>query len=80
MKKLIAILLLLALLLCGCGDRKDSRFKLIDYGGWYKVYVDLETGVEYIRREAGGGIEPLLDSYGRPYIYPAFDSREDRLP
>lgn len=80
MKRIITFFLcvLFAFALTGCGDGQESRFKLIEVGDWYNVYVDLETGVEYIRR--GSDIEPLIDSYGRPYIYPAFDSREDRLP
>lgn len=46
----------------------DSRWRL-------DVLVDLETGVEYMR--FGNRIQPVIDSYGKPYIYPAFDARED---
>ena len=81
MKRIITILLALvmAVLLCGCGDTAHSdRMMLIATNDAGAIYVDQETGVEYIK--SGTEIEMLVDSYGNPYIYPAFDAREDRLP
>lgn len=86
-KTTIAILLLLALLLCGCGhkeypitDGHGKRFERIYYDSATNiaVYVDMETGVEWARTSES--FRPIPDSYGNPYIYPAFDAREDRLP
>lgn len=89
MKKLIAFLLFLALaatILCGCGwnhsisanENNDGRMLLIYNDGFSSILVDTETGVEYISR-ANCGTCVMVDSYGNPYIYPAFDAREDRL-
>lgn len=82
MKKLIAFLLLLiiaATLLCGCGKSEEhsDRFITVDRETYFEIVVDTETGIEYFRQYTGG-ICPLIDSYGNPYIYPAFDAREDR--
>ena len=90
MKKLIAFLLFLALtatLLCGCGwnkvtamtENNDGRMMLIYNDGFSRVFVDTETGVEYFS-VARDGTCVMIDRYGNPYIYPAFDAREDRLP
>ena len=71
-------------LLCGCGKTADTdapdghgkRFQTI-YTDWnLNVLVDMETGVEYMR--FANRIQPLIDSYGKPYLYPAFDAREDK--
>lgn len=86
-KKLIAWLLVLALLaalvyiLClRAGEPAGtlaSRFKVVYDDSAYRVIVDMRTGVEYIWTPRGG-ICALLDSYGNPVLYPAFDAREDR--
>lgn len=88
MKKTIAFLLLLtiaATLLCGCGhadtdtlDGHGKRFQTIytDQRWNLNVLVDMETGVEYIRFT--NRIQPLIDSYGNPLLYPGFDAREDK--
>lgn len=90
MKKLIAFLLLLiiaATLLCGCAketaissEGHGKRFEriYIHTADLFRVYVDTETGVEYVFSD--GTFRPLIDSYGNPYIYPAYDAREDKLP
>ena len=83
MKKLIAILLLLALLLCGCGksslnvkEHHGKRFERIAEYDDCDILVDMETGVEYCRY--GYWFSVMLDSYGNPLIYPGFDAREDK--
>ncbi|WP_455580895.1 DUF6440 family protein [Dysosmobacter sp.] len=44
-------------------------------GSGCEVYVDRETGVNYlfIWSAGGGGLTPLLDQDGRPVITAAFD-------
>lgn len=89
MKKAIAIILAvltifaLIALLTSCGhadtdalDGHGKRFVSIESAFGYEVYVDTETGVEWLKM--GGICRPIIDSYGKPYIYPAFDAREDR--
>ena len=44
-----------------------------------EIYVDVQTGVEYVRFRGGNAIAPLINSYGAPLIYPGFDGREDRI-
>lgn len=87
MKKAISIILavltifaLIALLTsCGHADRVEEghgkRFVKIVNESFFVVYVDTETGVEWVR--SGNKIQPIIDSYGKPYTYPAFDARED---
>ena len=80
--RIIAIVLLLFLivaLLCSCGRKKlpDRFMKIADYRDC-RVYVDTQTGVEYVGNRAGG-ISPLFDTYGAPLIFHGFDAREDRL-
>ena len=80
MKRLLAFaiaLLACVLLLTSCKEQEDSgRFLTIDEGLTYSVIVDSRSGVEYIVK--GTEIEPLIDSYGNPMIYSAFDARENR--
>ena len=80
--RIIAIVLLLffiVALLSSCGKKKlPARFmKIADYSDC-QVYVDTQTGVEYVGNRAGG-ISPLIDTYGAPLIFHGFDAREDRL-
>lgn len=92
MKKTIAFiiaLIMVAVLLCGCGKvdtpdaGHDKRFKFLNddetigNNVYLNVVVDTKTGVEYVW-SARGFMCPIIDSYGNPYIYPAFDAREDR--
>lgn len=91
MKKTIAFiiaLIMVALLLCGCGkvdtpdNGHDKRFMFLNDDGtidgnvYLRVVVDTKTGVEYVW-SARCFMCPIIDSYGKPYIYPAFDARED---
>ena len=88
MKKAISIILAvltifaLIALLTSCGhantdalDGHGKRFELIQMQSNFWVYVDMETGVEWVWSK--GSFRPVIDSYGNPYIYPAFDARED---
>ena len=91
MKKIaiaLLALLLFAALLCGCGKSDEPEDKTVDRfmqvscewekpGSNFYVFVDTETGVEYIY-SYDCGICPLIDSNGDPYLFPGFDAREDR--
>lgn len=88
MKKTIAILLLLALLLCGCGrsvfavkEHHGKRFEVVAKYDDCDILVDIETGVEYAVKHSGycDGISVLLDGYGNPLLWEGFDAREDRV-
>lgn len=84
MKRILAFtlaLLVCVLLLASCKEQEDSwRFLVVEGSelttGDFNVIVDSRSGVEYIVK--GTEIEPLIDSYGQPMIYSAFDAREDR--
>lgn len=77
---------LVAALLSGCGKPTDTsvldghgkRFVCIESSFLGEVYVDTETGVEWLC--VNSRIQPIIDSYGNPYVYPGFDAREDALP
>ena len=51
---------------------KDKRFeKIYSQGvGSIEIWVDKETGVNYIFRQSGhaGGLTPLLDREGKPVV------------
>lgn len=80
----VLALILIALMLCSCAtnectldvDGHGKRFELIEADSQYSVYVDMDTGVEYVKFNTGAAA--IIDSYGNPYIYPAFDAREDK--
>lgn len=74
----ILLLFFIVVLLCSCGKEKlpDRFMKVADYNDC-QIYVDLQTGVEYVSR--GNTLAPLFNSYGAPLIYPGFDAREDRI-
>ena len=79
--KVVALILLLFVilaLLCSCGkEQLPERFlKVAEYADC-EIYVDLQTGVEYVSR--GNTLSPMFNSYGAPLIYPGFDGREDRI-
>lgn len=82
MKKAISFILsaiVCVILLTGCNENKiedSGRFIKVDDSLYLSVYVDTETGVEYVWAH-GICFYPLIDSYGNPYLYPAFDARED---
>ena len=91
MRKTIAFvlaLILVALMLCSCSTNKGTmdvdghgkRFQVIErhpsFTEPYTILVDMETGVEYVCFFNSGSV--LVDSYGNPILYPAFDAREDK--
>ena len=53
---------------------KDKRFiRSYSQGGWQgimEIWVDKETGVNYLYHAAGnsGGLTPLLDREGKPVV------------
>ena len=58
-------------------SKKDNRFVLIhkegsDLGVMRMIYVDKETGVNYlmIKSGYGAGLTPLLDANGNPVVTP----------
>lgn len=78
MKKLIAILML-AVMLVGCGsssesDAKDSekRFVLVEYTWDYEIMVDRETRVMYVVSNGSynhGTFTLMVDENGKPLIW-----------
>ena len=61
--------------LCSCANEQDSqpernnsRMLLISVGNGMSIYVDTETGVQYIR-DSNGGICVMVDENGDPFIY-----------
>lgn len=76
----LLVVVLLIILLSSCDhntvDSPDKRFKILESHYNFTVYVDMETGVEWLHGDQV--FVPIIDSYGSPYIYPAFDAREDR--
>ena len=61
---------------------KDDRFEKVYTQGFVdvvEIWVDKETGVNYIFRAAGyaGGITPLLDRDGKPVVSPVTDGYYD---
>ena len=81
MKKLILLCcLLLSISLVGCSDkpnddvidaRETDRFITIYLGNGDYVYVDKETGVQYlyIYNGSAGDVEVLLNADGKPILY-----------
>ena len=76
---IVMVLLIFAIvaLLCSCGGEElpDRFMKVADYNDC-QIYVDTQTGVEYVSR--GNTLAPLFNSYGAPLVFPGFDAREDR--
>ena len=67
MKKVVATLLLLLVILTGCTTEYSDRMRVLEQGdGWY-VLVDTETGVCYFR-SSYGTCTVMVDHTGKPYI------------
>ena len=75
---MVILLFLILALLCSCGKEQlpDRFMKVADYNDC-EIYVDTQTGVEYVSR--GNTLAPLFNSYGAPLVFHGFDAREDRL-
>ena len=62
--------------------KKDRRFvrtlKESDLQGCMEIWVDKETGVNYLYHAAGygGGLTPLLNRDGTPVITTVFENEE----
>ena len=55
---------------------KEKRFeKVYSQGGSTEIWVDKETGVNYLYHVSGyaGGLTPLLDRDGKPVISPVIN-------
>jgi len=50
--------------------KKKNRFESIPAGNFTCIYVDMETGVNYlfVKHSGAGGLTPLLDKDGKPVI------------
>lgn len=85
----VLALILVSLMLCSCAtdkgvldvDEHGKRFKEVYSDSEYYIVVDMDTGVEYAVSNVlynRGTFTMLCDRYGNPYIYPAFDAKEDK--
>ncbi len=56
---------------------KDKRFKKTYSQMAMEIWVDTQTGVNYVFRQSGyaGGLTPLLDSDGKVVVTPVVDSQ-----
>ena len=78
MKKIISLILVIAIiLLVGCADveyaEADTQINYIQDEGMFEIYVDEETGVNYIsymnyKNYERGGITVRLNADGTPYV------------
>ena len=50
--------------------KKKNRFESIPAGNFTYIYVDMETGVNYlfVKHSGAGGLTPLLDKDCKPVI------------
>lgn len=79
MKKALLICLAIIVgcsLLAGCGSkREDTQYvkyntKVFDVGNYQRIYIDKETGVQYIilYADRGVGVSVRLDADGKPMV------------
>ena len=73
MKKLLSILLIAALILCmvGCSEFDPDQFKNVtDAKNGITIWVDRETGVNYVYYNGGygGGLAPRYNADGTLYV------------
>ena len=77
---IILMLFLILVLLCSCASSAKThdanRFMLVETFRDCNVYVDLQTGVEWIE-STPHTFTPAIDCYGRPLLWPGFDAMED---
>ena len=77
-KKLLVVLvgLVLVVLLCSCGFNRyetdsagnDNRILIIYNDGFAIIYVDTETGCQYLSRQNAGTCL-MVDADGKPLLY-----------
>ena len=59
---------------------KEKRFQKVysQGGGSVEIWIDKETGVNYLYHSSGyGGLTVLLDKYGKPTVTPVAESSTD---
>lgn len=77
-------LLLVALLLCGCGKKQDAPnwdklMRVATNDSRYYIIVDTEHGTQYLVRENPGAPPVVMvDLDGKPVPFPGFDALEGR--
>lgn len=77
MKRAIVIIMLVVLLsvsLCGCvkAEAGNRRLWVLDASpGYYEIYVDKLTGVQYLRTYKGG-VCVMVDTEGKPLIWDGY--------
>ena len=78
MRRKIAILaiVLTSLLLSGCVmneqaviEREEKRIGILYRESFVVIYVDTQTGVQYLASSYGGGTCMLVDEDGNPLLY-----------
>lgn len=67
MRNKIIVLILVALMLMGCGNRAPQRFKVVENFNGGCVWVDTETGIAYAQLYGAGSVFPLYDENGEHY-------------
>ena len=76
MKKFVFVLSIALFLLAGCsrdGEKNNflgTRFREVEYGSGWIIFVDGETNVLYLRDTTScmGGITVLLNADGKPML------------
>lgn len=71
MRNRVIAFLMVALILCGCGDRAprlyDNRMKIASNGTFHTILIDTETGVCYLTSYKGGTCV-MVNQDGTPFI------------
>ena len=69
MKKVLILVmcLVMVLVMMGCGDSEPNE---VNASGLYAIYVDEDTGVNYIFYKSGygGGLSPRYNADGTLYV------------
>ena len=72
-KKIICFILTLTIVMltaCGNTDAENKNKYIQDYNSKFKIFVDKETGVNYIifRSDSKAGMSVRLNKDGTPYV------------
>lgn len=81
---IVLLLILAALILCGCGWNKstvntsgsDGRMMLVYNDSFTQIYVDTTTGTQYLSSDRDG-MCVMVDIDGKPVPFSGFDAKED---